>query len=50
MTFFRMYVTRKGFLDGWHGLAVCGLSGFHDFAKYAKLWEKEVLKIDGRVK
>lgn len=43
LTFFRMYVTRRGFLDGWHGLAVCGLSAFHDFAKYAKLWEKEIL-------
>ncbi len=44
LTFFRMYISRRGFLDGWHGLAVCGLSSFHDFAKYAKLWEKEVLK------
>ncbi len=44
LTFFRMYVSRRGFLDGWHGLAVCGLSAFHDFCKYAKLWEKEVLK------
>jgi len=44
LTFFRMYISRKGFLDGWHGLVVCGLSTFHDFCKYAKLWEKEVLK------
>ncbi|HXL73445.1 MAG TPA: glycosyltransferase family 2 protein [bacterium] len=44
LTFFRMYISRKGFLDGWHGLVVCGLSAFHDFCKYAKLWEKEVLK------
>ena len=50
ITFFRMYITRKGFLDGWHGLAVCALSAFHDFAKYAKLWEKEVLNITGQVK
>lgn len=44
LTFFRMYISRKGFLDGWHGLVVCGLSAFHDFCKYAKLWEKEILK------
>jgi glycosyltransferase involved in cell wall biosynthesis len=44
LTFFRMYISRRGFLDGWHGLVVCGLSSFHDFCKYAKLWEKEVLK------
>jgi glycosyltransferase involved in cell wall biosynthesis len=50
LTFIRMYISRKGFLDGWHGLVVCGLSTFHDFCKYAKLWEKEILKRapDGR--
>jgi hypothetical protein len=44
LTFFRMYVSRRGFLDGWHGLVVCALSAFHDFCKYGKLWEKEILK------
>lgn len=44
LTFFRMYISRRGFLDGWHGFVVCGLSAFHDFCKYAKLWEREVLK------
>ncbi len=47
LTFFRMFLLKRGFLDGWHGLAVCGLSAFHDFAKYAKLWEKEILKRTG---
>ncbi len=47
VTFFRGYISRHGFLDGWHGLMVCGLSAFHDFAKYAKLWEKEILKRTG---
>ena len=46
-TFIRMFLSRRGFLDGWHGFVVCGLSAFHDFAKYAKLWEKEVLKRHG---
>ena len=44
LTFFRMFILRLGFLDGWHGLVVCGLSAFHDFCKYAKLWEREILK------
>ena len=47
LTFFRMFISRKGFLDGWHGLVVCGLSAFHDFCKYAKMWEKEILKRHG---
>jgi glycosyltransferase involved in cell wall biosynthesis len=42
-TFIRMYISRRGFLDGWHGLMVCGLSTFHDFVRYAKMWEKKVL-------
>ncbi len=40
-TFFRGYVLRKGFLDGWHGFVLCGLSAFHSFVKYARIWEKE---------
>ena len=43
LTFFRMYVSRRGFLDGWHGFVLCALSAYHDFCKYAKLWEKEIL-------
>ena len=37
--FFRMYVLRLGFLDGMHGLVLCGLSAMVVFTKYAKLWE-----------
>jgi glycosyltransferase involved in cell wall biosynthesis len=43
--FLKMYIKSRGFLDGWHGFVVCALSSFHDFVKYAKLWEKEILKI-----
>lgn len=39
-TFLRGYVLRRGFLDGWHGLVLCGLSAFHSFVKYARIWEK----------
>lgn len=47
VTFLRMFILRGGFWDGWRGFVVCGLSAFHDFAKYAKLWEKEILKRHG---
>ena len=36
--FLKMYVIRLGFLDGYHGAVLCGLSAFHVFTKYAKLW------------
>jgi len=44
LTFLKMYVLKLGFLDGWHGLVLCGLSAFHDFAKFAKVWERWVLR------
>lgn len=37
--FFRMFVIQRGFLDGLHGLVVCGLQSFGVFLKYALLWE-----------
>ena len=37
--FFRMYILRLGFLDGLHGLILCGLSAMVVFTKYARLWE-----------
>lgn len=36
--FLKMYVWRLGFLDGYHGAVLCGLSSFSVFLKYAKLW------------
>jgi len=45
-TFFRGYILRKGFLDGWHGFVICGLSAFHSFVKYARIWEREVVRRD----
>jgi glycosyltransferase involved in cell wall biosynthesis len=43
--FFRTYVLQAGFLDGLHGLAVCGLQSFGVFLKYFRLWEyRERLK------
>jgi glycosyltransferase involved in cell wall biosynthesis len=36
--FFKMYLVKRGFLDGMHGLILCILSASYVFAKYAKLW------------
>ena len=38
LRFFKMYVLRRGFLDGYHGAVLCGLGAFSVFTKYAKLW------------
>jgi glycosyltransferase involved in cell wall biosynthesis len=37
-TFFKMYVLKLGFLDGVPGLIICGLSAFHTFTKYERLY------------
>lgn len=36
--FFKMYLFKSGFLDGWQGLLLASFSCFHVFVKYAKLW------------
>jgi glycosyltransferase involved in cell wall biosynthesis len=38
--FVKMYVFKRGFLDGMHGLVLALLSSFHVLLKYVKLWEK----------
>jgi glycosyltransferase involved in cell wall biosynthesis len=40
--FARTYVLQLGFLDGLHGLVVCGLQAFGTFLKYARLWDYRV--------
>ena len=37
--FIRAYFLQLGFLDGMHGLLVCGLQSIGVFLKYARLWE-----------
>ena len=37
--FFRQYVLRLGFLDGYPGLIICGMSAFSVFLRQAKVWE-----------
>ncbi|HVP37114.1 MAG TPA: glycosyltransferase family 2 protein [Terriglobales bacterium] len=36
--FFKMYLFKSGFLDGWQGFVLACFSSFHVFVKYAKLW------------
>lgn len=35
----KMYILKRGFLDGIQGFMLAGLSAFHVYCKYAKLWE-----------
>ncbi len=37
--FLKMYILRRGFLDGMHGFLLSIVSSAYVFAKYAKLWE-----------
>lgn len=50
LRFFKMYVLRQGFRDGYHGAVLCGLGAFSVFTKYAKLWHLQhatAQKVDG---
>jgi len=38
LTFFKMFIFKKGFLDGVPGLILSVSSAFHVFSKYVKLW------------
>ncbi len=40
--FLKMYILKKGFLDGMHGFILAILSSFYVFVKYAKVWEGAV--------
>jgi glycosyltransferase involved in cell wall biosynthesis len=37
-TFWRMYLLKGGWLDGWTGAVLCWSSGFYVLTKYVKLW------------
>lgn len=39
LRFLRQYVLQVGFLDGVHGLVLCGFSAAQVFLKYAALWD-----------
>ncbi len=46
--FLKMYLFRLGFLDGYHGAVLCGLSAFSVFTKYAKLWRIDMEHRSGK--
>lgn len=41
-TFLKMYLLRRGFLDGVRGLMLAVLYSYYTFLKYAKTWEKKL--------
>ncbi|MCF8240428.1 MAG: glycosyltransferase family 2 protein [Melioribacteraceae bacterium] len=44
--FIKMYILRRGFLDGLHGFILAVLSANYVFTKYCKLWELDNNKIN----
>jgi (heptosyl)LPS beta-1,4-glucosyltransferase len=42
--FFKMYILKKGFLDGRHGLLLAILSANTTFTRYADLWLRDYIK------
>jgi len=45
LTFLKMFVLQKGFLEGTIGFLLSSLYAYYTFAKYAKLWELERSKV-----
>jgi glycosyltransferase involved in cell wall biosynthesis len=45
--FLRTYVVQAGFLDGRHGLVLCGLQAWSVFLKWAKVWEWDRFRRNG---
>lgn len=46
--FFRCYVLKRGFMDGWAGFIIATCVSFSTFIKYAKYWELHILRNDGK--
>ncbi len=44
--FVKMYIMKRGFLDGVQGFVAAGVSAFHVFMKYAKAWERRRTRED----
>ena len=39
--FFKMYILKRGFLDGTEGLIIAMMGSYYTFLKYGKLYEKQ---------
>ena len=37
-TFFKYYISRKGYLEGMHGFLISAFASMYTFVKYVKLW------------
>lgn len=46
--FFKAFVLKAGFRDGWRGLIVAALGAYYVFLRYAKLWE--LVHVQGRAR
>jgi glycosyltransferase involved in cell wall biosynthesis len=44
--FFKMFIIKLGFLDGWHGFLLAIFSSFHVLVKYAKLWHLKKIDVN----
>ncbi|MDF5237731.1 glycosyltransferase family 2 protein, partial [Vibrio parahaemolyticus] len=42
--FFKMYIIKRGFLDGRHGFLLAVLSANTTFTRYADLWLRDYVK------
>jgi len=46
--FFKLYLLKRGFLDGMPGLIASVMSAFHEFVKYAKYYERKKSLVGGK--
>ncbi len=46
--FWRMYVAKRGFLDGFQGFLLAAYAAFYTHVLYAKIWEKQKSTIKGK--
>lgn len=44
LKFLKMYVLKRGFLDGWPGFVVSALGSYYELLKYARAWELQRLE------
>jgi hypothetical protein len=47
--FLRMFISKKGYKDGFHGFVLALLDATYTLLLYAKIWEYQTRKVDGAV-
>lgn len=48
--FLRMFISKKGYKDGFHGFVLALLDATYTLLLYAKIWEYQTRKVDGAAK